>query len=159
MPSTLKGALRYVALWGDEKGMVRQLYKAMNGVDNAAQVWNKHYHKFMMDEGFLRTSRDDCIYIHLSSTVTCSLYVDDILVASDQNKRNQLMRLIRRVQQCFYIRVLGEPTKFLGMVITYLCQQGICCVSQHTYIEKLASTYLIEHTSSPFPAFPTTPME
>ena len=59
----------------------------------------------------------------------------------------------------FYIRVLGEPKKFLGMEITYLRQQGICCVSQRTYVEKLASTYLIEHTSSSFPTFPTTPME
>ena len=85
----------------------------MNGVDNAAQVWNKHYH------GFLRTSRDDCIYVHPSSTVACSLYVDDILAASDPDKQNQLMKFIRRAQQMFYIRVLGEPKKFLGMEIIH----------------------------------------
>ena len=138
--------------------MVRQLFK-VNGVDNAAQVWNKHYHKFMMEEGFLRTNRDDCIYIHPSSTVACSLYVDDILAASDQDKNNQLLKFIQRVQQCFFIRVLGEPKKFLGMEITYLHQQGVCCVSQRTYVEKLASAYLIRHASSPQPAFPTSPME
>ena len=90
----LKGNPRYISLWGDDKGVVRQLYKAMNGVDNAAQVWNKHYHKFMMEEGFLRTSRDDCIYIHPSSSVACLLYVNDILASSDSDKQQQLIKFI-----------------------------------------------------------------
>ena len=38
----LKGKPWYISLWGDDKEVVRQLYKAMNGVDNAAQLWNKH---------------------------------------------------------------------------------------------------------------------
>ena len=96
-------AERYIALWGMRKGLLYiYIYKAMNRVYNAAQIWNKHYHRFMVDEGFLRSPRDDCIYVHPTSTVTCSLYVDDILAASDRDKRSQLMKFIRQVQQCFY---------------------------------------------------------
>ena len=113
----------------------------------------------MLDEGFLRTSRDDCIYVHPTSTVTCSLYVDDILAAADPHYKAQLLKFIKRVQRCFLVRVLGEPTKFLGMEISYLRQQGVCCISQRTYIEKRAFTFLNEHTSSLFPSFPTTPRE
>ena len=107
----------------------------MNGVDNAAQLWNKHFHKFMLQEGFTRTSRDDCIYTHPASSVQSSLYVDDILASSDPDKKHQLDKFVKRVQRTFSVRVLGEPTKFLGMEICYLRQQGVCCVSQCAYIE------------------------
>ena len=39
----LTGPPRYITLWGDEPGYVRQLFKAMNSVDSAAQMWNKHF--------------------------------------------------------------------------------------------------------------------
>jgi hypothetical protein len=42
------------------------------------------------------------------------------------------------------------------MDITYLREQGICCISQTTYIDKLVSTFLSE---SPDMHSPTTPME
>ena len=58
------GTPRNIILWGDEEGFVQQLFKAMNGVDSAAQVWNKHFHEFMEKEGFLRTSREACLYTH-----------------------------------------------------------------------------------------------
>ena len=69
----------------DEKGMMRQLFKAVNGIDNAAQLWNKHYDHFMISEGFLRSShwQDNCIYIHPETNVQSSLYMDDVLAASD----------------------------------------------------------------------------
>ena len=65
---------------------------------------------------------------------------------------------MRKVQKQFSVRLLGEPTKFLGMEITYMREQGLCCVSQRTYIEKLVSVFLSDHdATSTF--FPTTPME
>ena len=85
--AVITGPPRFITLWGDEPGTARQLFKAMNGVDNAAQLWNKHFHKFMLQEGFTRTSRDACIYTHPESLVQSSLYVDDILVSSDPDKK------------------------------------------------------------------------
>ena len=49
--AVLTGPPRFIALWKDKPGTVRQLFKAMNGVDNAAQLWSKHFHKFMLQEG------------------------------------------------------------------------------------------------------------
>ena len=54
--TVLTGSPWYITLWDDAAGFVRQLIKAMNGMDNAAQIWNKHFHAFMMQEGFIRTS-------------------------------------------------------------------------------------------------------
>ena len=107
----------------------------------------------------LEDIQDDCIYVHPTSTVTCSLYVDDILAAADANKRAQLLQFVNKVQQFFLIRFQGEPKKFLGMEITYLRQEGVCCISQRNYIEKLATMFLRDQISSPLPVFPTTPME
>ena len=87
----------------------------MNGVDNAAQLWNKHFHYFMDREGFVRTSRDNCIYTHPQLSVQSSLYVDDILASADPDKKHQLDLFVRKVQKQFSVRLLGEPTKFLGM--------------------------------------------
>ena len=70
--------------------MMRQLFKAVNGIDNAAQIWNKHYDQFMISEGFLRSSRDNCIYIHPDTNVQSSLYVDDVLASSDPDKKQIL---------------------------------------------------------------------
>ena len=43
----MTGPTKYIRLPGDEKGMARILYKALNGVDNAGQLWHKRYDKFM----------------------------------------------------------------------------------------------------------------
>ena len=156
--ATLPGPARYITLWGDEENMVRQLFKALNGIDNAAKLWNKHYDSFMLREGFLRSCRDNCIYIHPETNVQSSLYVDDVLAAADPDKKHELTKFVRKVQKQFVIRILGEPTKFLGMEITYLREQGICCITQQSYVEKLVATFLSEHDSTVL-SVPTTPVE
>ena len=156
--AAITGAPRYITLWGDEPGYVRQLFKAMNGVDSAAQMWNKHFNTFMENEGFLRTARDACIYVHPSSSVQSSLYVDDILASADRDKKAQLDLFVKRVQKMFLVRILEEPKRFLGMEIFYLREQGLCCISQQSYVEKLAKQFLSDSDTA-YPAFPTTPME
>ena len=84
--------------------------------------------------------------------------MDVILALSDPDKKHQLDKFVKRVQRTFSVHVLGEPTKFLGMEISYLRQQGVCCVSQCAYIEKLASVFLRDWDSTSFSP-PTTPME
>ena len=130
----------------------------MELIDNAAQLWNKHYDRFMMKEGFHRSSRDNCIYIHPSTSVQSSLYVDDVLAAADPDKKVELDRFVKRVQRMFLVKILGEPKKFLGMEITYLREQGVCCVSQQAYIDKLVGTFLVENEGNVvYP--PTIPMD
>ena len=87
--------------------------------------------------------------------ITVSLYVDDILASADADKKHQLDLFVRKIQKQFSVRLLGEPTKFLGMEITYMREQGICCISQQTYIDKLVSTFLSDHDSTSV-FFPTT---
>ena len=134
------------------------MFKAMNGIDNAAQVWNKHFHSFMMKENFVRISRDDCIYVHPTTSIQSCLYVDDILASADPDKNQELDQFVKRVQTQFLVRIFGEPKKFLGMEISYMWEQGICCIPQQSYIEKLAKNFLTEHDAQ-FPAYPTTPMD
>ena len=87
-----------------------------------------------------------------------NIYVDDILAAADPDKQRELQKFVKRVQAEFLIRVLGEPKKFLGMEIAYMREQGICCVSQQAYVDKLARNFLTEHDTQ-FPSYPTTPMD
>ena len=152
--ANLPGPAQYITLWGDKKHMVRQLFKVVNGIDNAAQLWNKQYDKLMITEGFLRSSRDNCLYIHPETSVQSSLYVDDVLASADVNRKEELDKFVKKVQKEFIVRILGEPKKFLGMEITYLREQQICCVFQQSYIERLAQTFLLEPVHAP-----TTPVK
>ena len=81
-----------------------------------------------------------------------------MLAAADPDKKHELTKFVRKVQKQFVIRILGEPTKFLGMEITYLREQGICCITQQSYVEKLVATFLSEHDSTVL-SVPTTPVE
>ena len=132
----------------------------MNGVDSAAQMWNKHFHKFMENKGLMCTTRDAYIYVHPATPVQSSLYVDDILASADPDKMKHLNLVVKRLQNSkqFLVRILEEPKRFLGIEITYLQEQGICCISQRSYIEKLVKQFLPD-SGSVYPAFPTTPME
>ena len=64
---------------GDEKGMVRQLYRALNGVTKAVQLWHKTLVEFMNKENFTPNPRDPCVLVNLSLGIFCAVYVDDIL--------------------------------------------------------------------------------
>ena len=86
------------------------------------------------------------------------LYVDDILASADSNNKAQLDQFVKHVQKQFVVRILGEPKRCLGMEVTYLREQGICCISQQSCIKKLVPTFLSESTTE-FPLFPTAPME
>ena len=67
----------------DPQGMVRQLYKALNGIDRAGQLWHNHYDNFIIQQGFERNSRDHCLCSNQKTGVdsTRYVYVDDILSA------------------------------------------------------------------------------
>ena len=57
----------------------------------------------------MRTSRDDCVYVHPSTSTESSVYVDDILASADSDKKHELDKFIKQVQTQFVVRVLGEP--------------------------------------------------
>ena len=76
----------------------------------------------------------------------------------DADKQKEVEKFVKRVQTQFLVRILGEPTKFLGMEITYMREQGICCILQQLYVEKLGRNFLTEQDTQ-FPTYPTTPMD
>ena len=76
------------------------------------------------------------------------MYVDDGLAAADSDKKYELTKFIRKFQNQFILRILGELTKFLGMEITYFREQGICCVTQQAYVKKLVALFLNDHDNT-----------
>ena len=98
------------------------------------------------------------MYVHPTSLVQSLLYVDDILASADHDKKAQLDLFVKKIQKQFLVRILGEPKRFLGMEISYLREQGLCCISQKIYIDELVKQFLSD-TDLAYPAYPTTPME
>ena len=54
------------------------------------------------------TSRDACIYMHPTSSVQSSLYVDDILASADSDKKGQLNLFVKKVQKQFLVRIVSS---------------------------------------------------
>ena len=127
----MTGPTKYIRLPGDEKGMARILYKALNGVDNAGQLWHKHYDKFMHQEGFMKNCTDPCLYHHSTNGLQGARYVDDILSSCDPGTEEGLQKFLKKLAVEFKIRNLGEPKKFLGMEIAYFKDLGFCCITRY----------------------------
>ena len=69
----------------DEKNTVQLLFKSVNGIGNAAQVWNKHYDngRFMIQEGFIRSRMMSSFLSILSQVLTVhSMW----MMSADANK-------------------------------------------------------------------------
>ena len=139
---------------GDPPGMVRQLFRALNGVKRASQLWHKRLHEFMLNEKFSPNPRDPCVYASNDKKIYCAVYVDDILSAGKEEK--QQLSFLKRMGKVFNVRHLGEPKSFLGMELSYFQEAGICTLSQQTYIHKLAGKFL---SSTEREYFPTVPVE
>ena len=60
------------------------------------------------------------MFTYIQTNTQSSLYVDDVLAAADSNKKHKLTKLVRKFQKHFVVRIPGEPTKLLGMEITYI---------------------------------------
>ena len=63
--------------------LVRQLLRALYGHPRAGQLWNVDLIQFMLGEGFIQCSRDECLFIHPKLIFLLLLYVDDLLGACE----------------------------------------------------------------------------
>ena len=81
--ANLTGPARYITLWEDEKGTMRQLFKAVNGIGNAAQLWKKHL------AGITAYT--------VTPILVCKAlnnHVDNVLAAADAKKKTELDKFV-----------------------------------------------------------------
>ena len=73
-------------------GRVLKLNRALYGLKQSARLWFETFDMFLLEEGFDPLHSDRCIYRSQTATLFVVVYVDDILVMSDEMSRVEKMK-------------------------------------------------------------------
>jgi hypothetical protein len=99
-------------------GKSLKLLKNLYGLKQAPRNWYKNIEEFVKSLGFKQTVSDNCLFVRKSATevTLLSLYVDDILIASNQPE--QIAELKRQFTSRYEMKDLGPVNHYLGMRVT-----------------------------------------
>jgi hypothetical protein len=100
-----------------EQGKVCLLKKAMYGLKQSAQNWNRKDHKVLVELGYKQLHHESCLYFKLGdgSIVIKALYVDDFFLF--YNDKSEAKRLKKELSCNFHMKDLGSANQCLGMKI------------------------------------------
>ena len=90
--------------------MVCRLNKSLYGLKQARRTWNKRIDVELKARGFAPIHADPCVYAYKRGSVVLiiSLYVDDLLLASDSVA--ELTKVKAELQTCFDMMTRERPT-------------------------------------------------
>ena len=73
---------------------VFKLKRSIYGIKQASRQWNLKFHQAMLNDSFTMMEEDHCVYVKRlnSGFIVMSLYVDDILIAGNDNKLIDLIK-------------------------------------------------------------------
>ena len=105
-----------------KEDLVCKLNKSMYGLKQASKQWYLKFDKIITQNGFKENTIDRCIYLRVSgsSYIFLALYVDDILLAS--NDPDLLIEIKHMLSTHFDMKDLGEAYYVLGIKI--LCDKA-----------------------------------
>lgn len=117
--------------------LVCKLNRSLYGLKQASRVWNDRFHNFMLDNGFVRSNYDHCLYSCDTGEelVYLLLYVDDLIILSENIE--QINKIKQLVSKEFEMRDMGETKSFLGINIERDRSHGILRINQRGYLEDV----------------------
>lgn len=95
--------------------LVCKLLKALYGLKQSPQIWYQVLHDFLHTQGFTRTEADHSIFVSLSKHLIIEVYVDDLLIAGENQK--EINQLKKALTNRFKMTDLGPVTHYLGLRI------------------------------------------
>ena len=128
----------------ENPGYVCKLNRSLYGLRQAARCWNKVIDEYLKVKNYKASSADACIYIKQSNGcfVILSIYVDDILIAS--NSTSMLEKEKSELGKRFSVTDQGEAHYILGMAIKRDRSRGTMFLSQHNYVENVLKRFRME---------------
>ena len=123
---------------------VCKLKRSLYGLRQAARCWNKVIDDYLKSKGYEASTADPCIYIKQKngSLVILALYVDDILLAS--NDKSMLDKEKHDLSKRFAVTDQGEAHYLLGMSIKRNRSEGTMFLSQPKYVENVLKRFGME---------------
>lgn len=122
---------------GQEK-KVCLLKKGIYGLKQAARAWNQLIHSVLLDNNFVQSEADSCMYVRGEWPSICYLliYVDDILVITKSPKT--VADVMQMLNSHFEMKDLGDVKQYLGLEIEQ-DEDGNYSICQSSYIKKILS--------------------
>ena len=129
----------YVVKGQEQK--VCHLMKSIYGLKQASRQWYLKFHQSILSYGFKMMDEDHCVYVLHSKDkfVIMSLYVDDILLAS--NNKGFLKVIKGWLSSTFEMKDMGEAAYILGVQILRNRATKLLALSQETYIDKILERF------------------
>jgi Reverse transcriptase (RNA-dependent DNA polymerase) len=88
-----------------------------HGLKRAPKEWHKTFSVWITGEGLIQSVSEPCMFFSEPRDVALVLYVDDLLIAG---QTDYLMnQIVEKIQQKFKLRVILDPSYFLGMNMLY----------------------------------------
>ena len=133
---------------------VLKLHKSLYGLKQAARVWNQTLHKAMINEKFIQSKFDECLYSFKYDSDVCYaiVHVDDMIFAS--NSISIIESKTAALNKSFELKCLGDVQNYLSIEVSK-DKNGVFSISQTAYIDKIASQFgLTESKGSKYPLDP-----
>ncbi|CAJ2671288.1 unnamed protein product [Trifolium pratense] len=131
----------------DGEHLVCKLKKSIYGLKQASRQWYLKFHGIISSFGFVENPMDQCIYQKVSGSKTCFLilYVDDILLASNNN--GLLHEVKQFLSKNFDMKDMAEASYVIGIKIHRDRHRGVLGLSQETYINKVLERFRMQNCS------------
>jgi hypothetical protein len=125
--------------------MVCKLKRSIYGLKQASRQWYILFDNAITSYGFSMTEGDHCIYTKIigSNFVLLSLYVDDILIAS--NDKSILAEVKAWLSSKFDMKDMGEAFYVLGVEIHRDRNKRLLGLSQKTYPRNVLKRFSMEN--------------
>eukprot|EP00170_Pyropia_yezoensis_P003780 contig_15832_g3791 len=132
----------------EDAGEDALLLMAMYGTKQAGQLWGKHLHGKLVEEGGVQSKADKCVYIFHKdgATVRVEVHVDDILVGGPNPDAVQDVK--RRISQHFSVRDMGVVKSYLGMQVLWDRKAGTVALSNPRHIINLLKELNMEDSKA-----------
>lgn len=114
-----------------------KLRKAIYGLRQASNCWNREFCKALKQQGFRQMKIDKCIFKKGDNEVVMAIHVDDGIISGKTVQ--DLEDILKGLSNIFEITKERNPDSFLGLEIKR--QQNEIKISQRDYIEKILDVY------------------
>ena len=128
---------------GDE--LVCHLLKSIYGLRQAPRIWFNHFKASLEAFGFRQSEVDPCLFIYVreSSIMYGLLWVDDLVILSNDNStRTRFVSFLRETRK-YTLTDKGDAKWLLGIALTRDREKRTITLSQSLYIQTMLSRFAV----------------
>src|SRR5438270_549399 len=124
-----------------QESKVCRLKRSIYGLKQSSRQWYLRFHRAVLTYGFTMIEQDHCVYLKRSKVgfLILTLYVDDILMASNDKKLISETKVWLSSQ--FDMKDMGKAAYVLGVKILRDRSRRTLGLSQETYVRKVLERF------------------